>query len=147
MDAALTEKVRAILAEIVRWAAERGDVQALALVGSWARGAAGPDSDIDLVILTPDPLRFRHDHGWLAEINWRSLGASPAYWREADYGPLWSRHVYLADSTEIEFGFAPPLWASIAPVDPGTQQVIRAGCRILFDPQGLLDQLVRHCTP
>jgi hypothetical protein len=144
MDAALAEQVRVILAEVTRWAAERGDICAVALVGSWARGAARPDSDIDLVLLTPDPLRFRRDYGWITEIDWVRIGASVAYWGDADYGPVWSRHLHLTDNTEIELGFSPPSWASVDPLDAGTRQVIRDGCRILYDPLGLLDQLVRH---
>jgi hypothetical protein len=144
VDAALAQQVRVILAEITRWAAESRDICAVALVGSWARGTARPDSDIDLVLLTPDPLRFRHDHGWISEINWESIGASVAYWRDADYGPVLARHLHLTDNTEIELGFSAPDWASVDPLDDGTRQVIRDGCRILFDPQGLLGQLVRH---
>lgn len=142
MQAVDDDKVQAILAEICHWVSGRGDILAVALVGSWASGAARQDADVDLVLLTSDPLRFRRDHGWITEIAWGNIGAGPAYWRDADYGLVWSCHVHLADGTEIEFGFGSPGWAAIDPVDQGTRQVIRAGCRILFDPQGLLNRLV-----
>lgn len=32
-----------------------GAVVAIGLAGSWARGAGGPDSDVDLVVLTGEP--------------------------------------------------------------------------------------------
>ena len=48
---------------------------------------------------------------------------------------------------EIEFGFAPPTWADIHPVDTGTQQVIANGCRILHDPRGLLKRLCAAVEP
>jgi 8-oxo-dGTP pyrophosphatase MutT (NUDIX family)/predicted nucleotidyltransferase len=142
-DHKMTEdRVESILAEITHWAARRGNLCAVALVGSWARGAARDDSDIDLVLLTPDPLWFRQNDGWLDEIDWRSIGSTIARWRDADYGLIWSRHLLLADGTEIEFGFGPLVWASVEPVDAGTFQVIRDGCRILHDPQGMLQTLI-----
>lgn len=144
MDTARTTRVQSILAEVARWAANRGDISAVALVGSWARGTARDDSDIDLMLLTPDPLLFRQDNRWLNEIDWHSIGSAIAAWRDADYGIVWSRHVQLADNTEIEFGFGPLTWASVDPIDPGTFQVINDGCRILFDPQGLLEELVKQ---
>jgi hypothetical protein len=135
-------RVETILAKVVRWASHRGAVCAVALVGSWARGAARDDSDVDLVLLGPDPLWFRQHDQWLNEIDWHSVGSTVATWRDADYGILWSRHLQLADGTEIEFGFAPLAWASVDPIDPGTFQVVSHGCRILYDPQGLLEELV-----
>ena len=134
----------AILAQVTRWAANRDDIVAIALVGSWARGTAREDSDVDLVLLTPHPLWFRRTDRWLNQIDWHAIGSQVATWRDADYGVVWSRHLRLADGTEIEFGFGPLTWASVDPVDPGTLQVISDGCRILFDPQGLLEKLVKQ---
>lgn len=59
------------LAELANWAASRDVVVAVALVGSYARGEARPDSDVDVVISTNDPRRCldngaagRHAFGW-----------------------------------------------------------------------------------
>lgn len=41
-----------IIGKIVDWAKEQPTVQAVALVGSHARGTAQADSDIDIVVLT-----------------------------------------------------------------------------------------------
>jgi hypothetical protein len=147
------DRVGSILAEVVRWATRRNNISAVALVGSWARGTARADSDIDLILLSPAPLWFRQNDCWLSEIDWRSIGSTIAAWRDADYGIVWSRHLRLADGTEIEFGFGPLAWASVDPIDPGTFQVIGDGCQILHDPQGLLNDLVTHvigripCSP
>lgn len=136
------DRVESILAEIARWATTRNNIAAVALVGSWVRGTAHADSDIDLVLLTPDPLWFRQNDRWLYEMDWRSIGSTLATWRDADYGIVWSRHLQLADGTEIEFGFGPLAWASVDPIDPGTFQVMSGGCRMLYDPQGLLKGLI-----
>ncbi len=138
------ERTNTLLEEITRWAARRGDISALALVGSWARGTARADSDIDIMLLTPVPSLFRQDDRWLKEIDWNKIGTSVAEWRDAEYGPIWSRHLRLLDDTKIEFGFGLPSWTAVNPIDAGTVQVISNGCRVLFDPQGLFDKLVTH---
>jgi hypothetical protein len=132
-----SEQVEHVLAAVTVWA-ECRTVRGLALVGSHARGQAKPDSDVDLILLVNDPLLFRTDTAWLAEIDW---GFRPVAHRDADYGAVWSRHVRLADGLEIEFGFASPSWADVEPVDAGTQRVITDGCRILNDPDGILAAL------
>ena len=76
------------------WAERRSDIVGVALVGSWARGAASLDSDIDLILLTPNPDAFRV--------------------------------------------------STACPCDAGTQSVVSRGCRVLFDPAGLLQNVARE---
>ncbi len=140
------ESVEPLLRAITTWAASRGDIVAVALVGSWARGTAGPDSDIDLVLLTPDPADFRASSAWLNEIGWSSLGLTVRSHHDADYGAVWSRHVELSVGGRVEFGFGGPSWAAVAPCDAGTQSVVSRGCRVLFDPNRLLQSLVEYAA-
>lgn len=135
MNAARVERVSRVLETVTRWAARREDVGAVGLVGSWARGAARADSDVDLVILVDVPNAYRAD-GWLEETKLEIRG-----WRDADYGPLWSRHAQLSDGLEVEFGFSVREWASREPVDAGTRRVVGDGCHVLFDPERLLNKL------
>ncbi|MBJ7004713.1 nucleotidyltransferase domain-containing protein [Streptomyces sp. CRPSP2-6A1] len=51
-------EVREFLDRLTRWAATREDIAGLLLVGSYARGAARPDSDVDVVLLTADPAPY-----------------------------------------------------------------------------------------
>ena len=44
-------EVETFLSQLADWAATRPDVAAVGLTGSLARGAAGPRSDVDIVIL------------------------------------------------------------------------------------------------
>jgi predicted nucleotidyltransferase len=60
-------EVSAFISGLQTWAAERDDVVAAAIVGSWARGAAREDSDVDVVLLTEDVSVFESD-GWIAEL-------------------------------------------------------------------------------
>jgi len=122
----LPEAIAAILA----WAKSRPDIAGLALVGSHARGAARPQSDVDFLLLTATPDAFRAD--WLAEIAWPE---PPTASRDAQYGIVWSRHVAFATLPEAELAFAPLAWAAL-PLDPGTRRVVSDGFLVLHDPAG-----------
>jgi uncharacterized protein len=131
-----------IIEIILEWARAQPTFEAVAVVGSHARGTARADSDIDLVLLTTDPEVFRRDATWLDAIDWSAVGARPSRWQDEDYGLLWSRRVWLEQNqSEIEFGFAPPSWANVDPIDLGTRRVVSDGCRVLHDPKGLLIRL------
>src|SRR3954447_7942599 len=51
-------EVENVIARVTRWAADRDDILGLLLVGSYARNAARPDSDLDLVVLTNETGRY-----------------------------------------------------------------------------------------
>lgn len=133
-----------MLTTIVRWAAQQPAMLAAALVGSHARDAARVDSDVDIMLIVTDPDRFRDDGQWLADIDWASLNRRVDHWQDEAYGIAWSRRVWLTDGMEIEFTFGPSAWAAIDPVDAGTLRVVQDGCRILLDPAGTLQRLLRH---
>ncbi|HEU5369760.1 MAG TPA: nucleotidyltransferase domain-containing protein, partial [Ktedonobacterales bacterium] len=78
----------ALLTLFARWAALREEIVALALVGSYARGAARPDSDVDLVVLTTDPDSFRQQTDWVQAIPWSQLQLQVVRWQDEEYGPL-----------------------------------------------------------
>jgi len=134
-----------ILAPISAWARARSDIHGLALVGSWARGSARRNSDIDLMLLAPEPQTFRCDEHWLSEIGWAS--GRIADWHDAEYGSAWSRHVALEPHSEIEFTFCTPSWAATDPIDVGTANVVSGGCRILVDKVQLFGNLLTAVSP
>ncbi len=125
-------QVSDLTGRVVRWAAARPDVVAVALVGSWARGAARPDSDVDLVVLTRDRDGY---------LGWPGCDAGWADLRTRWWGPLLERRFRLPGGLEVEIGFAPGSWAA-EPVDPGTARVVTDGLVVLHDPSGLLERLV-----
>ena len=127
---------------VVDWARTQPTIQAVAIVGSYARGQARPDSDLDLVFPATNPLDFRADIGWLRAIDWNALNVRPLKWEDEDYGALWSRRIWLGpNGVEVEIGFASVSWANVNPLDSGTRHVISDGCRILHDPKGMLRRL------
>ncbi len=77
-----------IVQVVLEWAKAQPTICAVALVGSYARGIARVDSDIDLIVLTTVPQFFRAEAAWLHAINWNVLAARPAKWQDEDYGLL-----------------------------------------------------------
>ena len=125
-----TQVVSDFLDRVTAWAAHQPTIAAVALVGSHARGAARPDSDIDLVLLCEDP------HAFVAHTSWiHSFGAVGRCHTE-DWGMVTSLRVYYTEGFEVEFGMTTLAWAGL-PVDPGTQDVV-SQCRNGLTPHSFL---------
>jgi predicted nucleotidyltransferase len=129
--------VDGLLGSIVEWAAGRTDIEGVALVGSWARGSARDDSDVDVVILTTQPSLYLANNDWSIGLGVTSLS------RAISWGALTERRARVGSGLDVEFGIAMPSWAGIDPVDPGTRRVVADGLRILYDPRGILARLDR----
>jgi|SRR6266496_511897 len=130
------EGIRNFLDAFVGWASSQPDVKGIALVGSYARGAARNDSDIDLVILTDQFPKYVEDPHWI-----ELFGAVEKQQAE-DYGNLTSIRVWYRTGMEVEYGITLPDWAAI-PLDTGTQEVIRGGMIVLFERGNLLSRHVK----
>ncbi len=131
-----------LLGRVAAWSSDRSEVVAVALVGSWARGTARPDSDIDLVLLVESPITLLSDSVWLEELAIRVERETTE-----DWGLVQSRRVWTEDELEVEFGVTSVEWARTDPVDPGTAEVVRDGLRIVYDPKGLLAGLRSAVRP
>jgi predicted nucleotidyltransferase len=129
-----------IVARVTRWASGRPDVVGLLLVGSYARNAARPDSDVDLVLLTTDRARYAGD-AWADEL---ALGGLI---RVQSWGAVTERRFVTATGFEVEINIGSPDWAAVNPVDTGTRRVVTDGARLLHDPTGVLADLLRVCRP
>jgi predicted nucleotidyltransferase len=116
-------------------ARDEPSVRAMALVGSCARGTAGPDSDVDLVILTTEADQLGRRHDWYTHFG----SVEPRGQRQ--FGDVNERRLRREDGVEIEIGLSTPAWAGVDPVDAGTARVVREGFVIVFDPDGLLARL------
>lgn len=57
--------IQTLIEQLKSWSAKEINVLAVALIGSWARGIARPDSDIDIVIITKDPNYLLENQNWL----------------------------------------------------------------------------------
>ena len=130
-------EVAELLDAVRRWAPGRADLRAVALVGSWARRKAHADSDVDIVLLTDTPDAYIDNAEWAV----RAFGPATVV-RTQSWGVLTERRLALAGGLVVEFGVVEPEWASTAPLDAGTAQVVADGLVALYDPSGLLARLV-----
>lgn len=119
----------AVQAAVLAWARQAPGVRAVALVGSWARGEARPDSDLDLMVLTDGP--------FAAGVDWPAHGLTLTEARRETWCAAVSHRLFLAPDAEVELTFAAPSWAA-RPLDAGTRRVAEGGLKALFDPDGLL---------
>jgi uncharacterized protein len=106
------------------------------LRGSYARGTERPDSDIDVILIVDDPVKYLTTSAWLELFGQVRLIA------HEDWRLLQSRRVRYADGTEVEFGITVRSWASTDAVDRGTQEVVSGGMHILYDGETLLQSLL-----
>jgi uncharacterized protein len=120
---------------VVSWSKTRDDILGLAVVGSYARGDARPDSDVDLVIVCSNPLKYLDDTTWVT-----NFGAAQETSLE-DWGLVQSLRVLYRHGLEVEFGVTSSEWTRLPP-DGGTAAVVREGFSILLDRTGQLGRLL-----
>jgi hypothetical protein len=58
------------------------------------------------------------------------------------YGVVWSRHIHLLPSSEVELTFAKCSWARTVVIDPGTRRMVKDAFQIILDKDGMLARLV-----
>jgi len=122
-------EVDRLLIDLVAWAAQRPTVDALVLVGSYARGGERMASDVDVVVLTADP-------GTDSALDWfAGLRPGSRLVRRATWGPVREQRHRLRSGLLVELGVAPTSWAAV-PLDAGTRRVLADGHRVLHDPHG-----------
>ncbi len=126
----------AMIEAVRRWAERRDDIRALALVGSYARGDARADSDIDLVLLCSDPA------GYIRQMGWVSTFGDVVRSQVEDWGKVQSVRVLYRTGTEVEFGITGLDWAAVPP-DSGTSDVLKKGSSILLDRDALLSRVMQ----
>ncbi len=127
------EQVDSFLEDLARWAVSQNDMLAVALVGSYARGAATPDSDVDIILVSSHPDLYLKDSSWAADF-----GVIEKQQIE-QYGMVTSLRIWYADGLEVEYGITDKRWAAI-PLDAGTRQVICDGIRVLFERREILSR-------
>jgi len=128
---------QAFLAKLSSWATSQSEIRGILLVGSFARGASKPDSDIDLLIIAKNPGFYLSTLEWTHE-----LGEISRHQIE-EWGKLTSLRVWFQYGLEIEFGFAAESWIA-TPLDPGTRKVLLAGYQILNERNGLLSNAINE---
>jgi predicted nucleotidyltransferase len=125
------DSIEQFLLKFTNWAFLKPDILALAVVGSHARGAATPASDLDLVLICANPALY------LQNTDWAHRFGVVEKQQVEDYGLLTSLRVWYTDGPEVEFGLTDERWAAL-PLDEGTRRVIEDGMRVLIDKDHIL---------
>jgi predicted nucleotidyltransferase len=133
----MKSRVKILLDDVRKWAESRPDILGVALVGSYACGEGGIDSDVDLLILASDPSAYIDKPEWI-----NHFGSVKSFTVE-DWRLVSSLRVYYQKNLEVEFGMTTSDWAT-EPFDDGTRQVITDGMKILLDRTGLLDRALKQ---
>ncbi|MDP3948277.1 MAG: aminoglycoside 6-adenylyltransferase [bacterium] len=124
------------IAEFTKWANGQKEILGVLLVGSYAINSAKSDSDIDLVIITDQPVSYLEDDKWV-----KGFGEVKEIIREV-YKSVQVKRVFYSNGLEVEYGITTPEWAKINPVDSGTERVIKDGVKILLDKNDILKLLI-----
>lgn len=122
---------------VTAWAQRQGDILGLLLVGSFARGEARPDSDIDVVVLCENREKY------LSDTSWTGIFGVVTKLEKEDWGKAVSLRVFYSGLPEVEFVMVNRDWAAINPVDEGTAGVVKKGAKIFYDPEALLNRLLQ----
>ena len=127
--------IEKFLDDLTAWASQQEDIQAVVLVGSYANDTYTANSDVDVVILCEHPQHYLDHTAWIERFG------KVERWCTEAYGRVTSVRVWYQQDREVEFGITDPQWGS-DPADQGTQQVIRAGARLLMARGSRFNKLV-----
>lgn len=129
-----------IITKITDWGIFEPKIEAMVLVGSYARGNYKADSDIDICILTKYKEIMVSDTSFIEQFG-TVLNYRKEYW-----GACTSIRVWYDNGVEIEFGVVEPEWANL-PLDEGTRKVLEDGYQVLFDKKGHFTKDGFHVKP
>jgi len=119
-------RVNRFIVNLATWASSQEGIQAVALLGSYARGVATTSSDVDLVTIC------RQSNLYLEHKQWVSQFGDIMEQQVESYGKVTSIRVWYFDNLEVEYGITGEDWISL-PLDAGTRQVIQDGMEVVFE--------------
>jgi hypothetical protein len=129
------DDISEFLNTVVSWAKMQNDIDGVALIGSYARNIARTDSNINILILSTNPSRYRSDLGWL-----HAFGNVMSIIKD-EYGKELSLHVQYFNSHEVEFLITVSAWYGISK-HYELNNDISDQIKILYDPKLLSNQVV-----
>lgn len=122
------------IASIKNWGELSEEINAIVLVGSYARGTAKQSSDIDLVIITTEKEKLLSNSYVFNQFG-KPMKTSREY-----YGAVTSIRIWYEDSFEVEYGITDINWISV-PLDYGTHRVLSDGYRVIVDKLNCFNQI------
>lgn len=127
--------ISVFLNNVEQWVNQNDDIKSLILVGSYARGEAREDSDVDLVIITTNPDVYINNY---FIDNFGKVKES----KKEDWGRVTSIRAFYADNgLEVEFGITTPIWIE-KPLDEGTFRVLSDGYKVIVDKEDYFKDII-----
>ena len=123
------------LIEFKEYAENTLHIEAVVMVGSFARGTNRENSDLDLVILSSDKSGMIADSSFVqkfGKVNKKQIEY---------YGACTSIRVWYEDGKEIEFGIVEPSWIE-KPLDIGTKKVLSDGYQVIVDKKRYFEDII-----
>lgn len=127
------KKLESLTLKLNLFADENEDILAVLLVGSYARNKQHEKSDIDIMIITTDEIKYLTDYNWINKI------AESSTIEKENWGMVNTLRCF-SDQIEIEFNICPTEWITL-PTDPETERVLRDGYRIIFERNNSLREI------
>lgn len=128
-----------LVARFLAWASQNDDVRAVVQVGSRTRADHTADewSDVDLLIFSRAPDRYMRETHWLARVGrlWLSISGRTV-------GGDLERLALFEGGYAVDFVWAPAEVLARAASEQMTPDVIKRGCRLLLDKDGLAAPLI-----
>lgn len=117
----------------MKLADENTHIEAILLVGSYARKEEHDDSDIDLMIITDKKESFIDDEKWLY------LFGKIKRKEKEKWGDVTSIRAYY-ENNEYEFSVGNKNWINL-PLDAGSRKVLSDGYVILYDRNNIMKKI------
>lgn len=109
-------------------------IESVIIVGSYARGTNKENSDLDIVIITPNKSKIVRNQDFVQNFG-------EVYKKQTEYyGACTSIRVWYKNGQEVEFGIVEPSWIE-TPLDTGTNKVLRGGYKIVIDKKDYFENL------
>lgn len=118
--------ISSFLDKVKSYGEESDMINAVVLVGSYAREEAGEDSDVNLTVISTTPKLLIEDEMFINEF-----GKVTKIEKE-NHGIIASIRVWYEDNMEVEFRITSPLWIS-KPLDEETLKILKDGYRVILD--------------
>lgn len=109
-------------------------IESVIIVGSYAKGTNKKNSDLDIVIITPNKSEMVRNQDFVYKFG-------EVYKKQTEYyGACTSIRVWYKNGQEVEFGIVEPSWIE-KPLDSGTNKVLSDGYKIVLDKKAYFENL------
>jgi hypothetical protein len=135
--------ITTLLKDVTAFASRQPDIRGVALMGAFARGAAMPGTDVDLVLLTDTPQRYEDTGTWLGAFDYVRRGHPVVSATRADEPLAMTFIIVLRGAPTLKMRFAPPALATARPPHGLVASAVADGLVIVHDPDGVIKDLQR----